>query len=412
VLVQPPVSYEVLRRYARTITDRHFIELVTHTELASNIQVEKLNNRRWRFKFSVRTFYLLYLIFYRRKVGRARKKSLHDAYRIGYKIGANNVGFQTTLLFANLYRRTFMDGVRRLFREKGYGDYERAESVVDEFVDQYLLGYLAKKDNTIERLHEQRMAIMGQMAASMAHEVRNPLSAIAGFLTLIQQDEQMDRQKREEYMRIILHETKEINRIITQFLQFSRKGQAEDSSLTAVSLVSLLTEVHEFVRAKTIQENIKFYLCLPREDFMIRIHRESIKQVLVNVVHNAFEAVHNQENRRVDIYAYRKNTEQARIEIVDNGPGMSLEVLDRAFEPFYSTKDTGTGIGLALSKELVKKSGGDIRILTGQYGTTIVITLPVTQRERGKAKEGNENSEYIYDCNDTNGHCIRESGGK
>nr|WP_264760815.1 ATP-binding protein [Aneurinibacillus migulanus] len=219
------------------------------------------------------------------------------------------------------------------------------------------------------------------MAASMAHEVRNPLSAIDGFLTLIRQDEQMDRQKREEYMRIILHETKEINRIITQFLQFSRKGQVEDSPLTAVSLVSLLTEVHEFVRAKTIQENIKFYLCLPREDFMIQIHRESIKQVLVNVIHNAFEAVHNQENRRVDIYAYRKNTGQARIEIVDNGPGMSLEALDRAFEPFYSTKDTGTGIGLALSKELVKKSGGDIRILTGQYGTTIVIMLPVTQRK-------------------------------
>lgn len=379
--MQPPVSYAVLRKYARMIVDRHFIELVSHTELASYIQLERMNNRRWRFKFSVRTFYLLHLIFYNQKVGRARKKSLREAYSIGYKIGAKHFEFQTALLMANLYRRAFMDSVRKMFRELMYSEYERAESVVDEFVDQFLLGYLAKKDNTIERLHEQRMVIMGQMAASMAHEVRNPLSAIDGFLRLIREDEQMDRHKRDEYFRIILHETKEINRIITQFLQFSRKGQAEESPLSDVSLNSLLSEVQEFVKAKTIQENIAFYLYPPMEDFLVHIQRESIKQVLVNVIHNAFEAVHNQEDRRVEIYAYRESGTEVRIEVVDNGPGMSNEALEMAFEPFYSTKETGTGIGLALSKELVKKSDGDIRIQTGSYGTKIIVTLPITQRQ-------------------------------
>jgi signal transduction histidine kinase len=377
--VQSPVSFSLLRKYARMIVDRHFIELVTHTELANQLQIDRIDNRRWRFTFSVRTFHLLYLIFYERDVGRARKKSLHQAYKTGYRIGANNVDFQIVLLVANLYRRTFMSCVRQLFREQGYSEYERAEIVVDEFVDQFLLGYLAKKDNTIERLHEQRMVIMGQMAASMAHEVRNPLSAIDGFLRLIREDEHIDIRKRDEYIRIVLHETKEINRIITQFLQFSRKGQAEESLITNVSLISLLLEVEEFVKAKTIQENIDFYLNLPNQDCHVHIQREAIKQVFVNVIHNAFEAVHNQVERRIDVHTYQENSREVCIKITDNGPGMSYEALERAFEPFYSTKESGTGIGLALSKELVKKSSGTIRLQTGKHGTTVIITLPLAQ---------------------------------
>jgi signal transduction histidine kinase len=379
--VEPPISYAVLRKYARVIVDRHFIELVTHTDFVGHIDFERLNNRKWRFKFSVHTFYLLYLIFYDRKVGRARKKSLHQAYNIGYRVGERKFDFHMALLVANRYRRTFMNGVRELFREYGCTNYEKAENIVDEFVDQFLFGYFAKKESTIEKLHEQRMVIMGHMAASMAHEVRNPLSAIDGFLRLIREDKQMDEWKREEYIRIVLHETREINRIITQFLQFSRKGHMEYTVPTEVSIVSLLEEVSEFVKAKTIQENIMFFIHWPAADFCVRVHRESIKQVLVNIIHNAFEAVHNQECRQVDVYAFVKNEEQVYIEIKDNGPGMSGEALERAFEPFYSTKETGTGIGLALSKELVKQSKGDIHIETGESGTTITVSLPIAERE-------------------------------
>lgn len=368
------ITFHTLRKLARSIT-RALFEIIDNNEDATlDFNVET------RTEWNVRTFYLLYLIFFTNDAYRAKKKSLDQAFSIGYKMGETGVPFQLALRATNKYRRVYMAGIRELFREYSISAYETAEQIVDEFIDQYLMGYLLKKDNTIERLHEQKMVIMGQMAASMAHEVRNPLSSIEGFLKLIGEDPTLSIEKREEYIRIVLQETKQINRIVTQFLQFSRKGHQEPQIFKDESLNHLLQEVKEFVEPRTIDENILFNIQFPDEEIILHIQKEEVKQVLLNIIQNAFEAVANQDRRVVELEAYRSGNsgkEYVEIMVSDNGPGIPEEFLGRVFEPFYSTKTTGTGIGLALCKELIDKNNGDIRVDTDQQGTRFFIRFPL-----------------------------------
>ncbi|HBI04800.1 MAG TPA: two-component sensor histidine kinase, partial [Paenibacillaceae bacterium] len=246
----------------------------------------------------------------------------------------------------------------------------------------YLMGYLSKKDNTIERLHEQKMVIMGQMAASMAHEVRNPLSSIEGFLKLIKEDPVLSLEKRDEYIRIVLQETKQINRIVTQFLQFSRKGHQEQHIFKDESLNQLLQEVQDLVEPRTIDDNIMFTIHFPLEEIMMHVQKEEVKQVLLNILQNAFEALANQDRRAVEVEAYRcrvNGKDTVEIVVSDNGPGIPEEYMARVFEPFYSTKTSGTGIGLALCKELVTNNNGDIQVVSSSSGTKFFIRLPMLE---------------------------------
>ncbi|WP_052947639.1 two-component system sensor histidine kinase NtrB [Aneurinibacillus tyrosinisolvens] len=382
------IPYRVLGKLAYTIVDAHNDMLNHCGKFAGKLASWGMANDTCRFVRARRTFYLLYLIFYNEQVLRARRESIDQAYTLGYKAEESGIAFQDILAVANHYRRAFMGGIRKLFRQHELSAYEKAESVIDEFIDQFQLGYLTKKENTIERLHEQKMVIMGQMAAGMAHEVRNPLSAIEGFLTLIGEDKEGVKKKHQEYIRIVLQETKQINRIVTQFLQFSRKGHAEAHAPADESICSLLLEVKEFVEPRTINDNIFFTMELPEEDFTVRVHKEEIKQVLLNIIHNAFEAVHNKEERRVQVKVNGQLSGQgAEITILDNGCGIPAYVLDKVFEPFYSTKVSGTGIGLALSRELIRKNEGEIQVQSGESGTAFTIYIPASLSNNKKKEE-------------------------
>jgi signal transduction histidine kinase len=371
------ITFHTLRHLARSIT-RSLFENNNQNGDSTN----DFNFYESRTAWMIRTFYLLYLIFFKDDLNRAKNRSLDQAFSIGYKMGETGVPFQLALRAMNRYRRVYMAGIRELFREYSISCYEKAEEIVDEFIDSYLMGYLSKKDNTIERLHEQKMVIMGQMAASMAHEVRNPLSSIEGFLKLIKEDPVLSLDKRDEYIRIVLQETKQINRIVTQFLQFSRKGHQEQHIFKDESLNQLLHEVQDLVEPRTIDENILFTIHFPIEEIRMHVQKEEVKQVLLNIIQNAFEALANQERRSVEVEAYRcrvNGKDTVEIVVSDNGPGIPEEYMGRVFEPFYSTKTSGTGIGLALCKELITNNNGDIQVLSSSTGTKFFIRLPLVE---------------------------------
>jgi len=231
------------------------------------------------------------------------------------------------------------------------------------------------QDEALRR--SEKLAAVGQLASSIAHEINNPLESITNLLYLIKQSESMDDVK--HYTMLAQGELARVTEITLQTLRFNR----QHSKPVEVDVAELLRTVMALYTGRILVRNIDVDVKLTAAPRVLLLEGE-IRQVVNNLVRNALEAMNNGGRLLVRLHSQRdwhSGIEGVRLTVADTGDGISPKIKAHLFEPFHTTKEmTGTGLGLWVSKGIVDKHGGRIRIRTRHgedHGTVFSIWLPV-----------------------------------
>jgi signal transduction histidine kinase len=234
---------------------------------------------------------------------------------------------------------------------------------------------LVETQSLAER-HE-KLASLGMLAAGVAHEIRNPLTAIKAAV-FIQQKKFPAGSSEAADAALVQREIVRLERIVTEFLQFARPSEPD---LTAMSSHQPLQEVQALLGPALAKDNIQLLL----EDstpLPVKVDGEQMKQVLINLVQNAAESIGRDGAITLRSRPDRKalgegETEVVILEVTDTGVGIAPEVEKRLFDPFFTTKPEGTGLGLSIAACIVQKHGGALQYQTEvNHGTTFGIILP------------------------------------
>lgn len=235
---------------------------------------------------------------------------------------------------------------------------------------------LVQSQQLVER-HE-KLASLGMLAAGVAHEIRNPLTAIKAWLFMHQKKLTPGTPDAAD-AEIISKEIDRLERIVRDFLQFARPSEPNRMTISADQP---LRDVHRFMMPQLEKANIRLVLADALDTSPLRIDPEQIKQVLINLIQNAAEAIG--ENGTITLRAVpqtkflnNRATDVIVLEVADSGKGIPPEVEKRLFDPFFTTKDTGTGLGLSIAARILEKHGGALQYQTQvNRGTTFGVVLP------------------------------------
>ncbi len=246
----------------------------------------------------------------------------------------------------------------------------------------------AKLERTRElesQLHQaEKGAVVGRLAAAIAHEIRNPLNYINLTLDHLRCSfVPEDQTKKETFKRLtdqLKAEVARINRHITDFLKYSRPSQLE---LQPVDLRSEAEDALRLVAVQAAENGVTIKVEQTGKVPVVMADKEVLHSVFTNLLLNALQAIDGQGGN-VSIKLASKEDSRAQVEISDSGRGIAAEDIAKVFEPYYSTKETGTGLGLAIVKKAIDDHGGSISVTSKQgIGTTFMITLP-TKQEGGR----------------------------
>ncbi len=209
-----------------------------------------------------------------------------------------------------------------------------------------------------EMRQKEKLAAVGQLAAGIAHEIRNPLASISGSIQLMTASSPAMTDEDRKLMSIVLKEIDRLNGLISEFLEFVRP---EERAFDPINLNSLLSEVMESIRFnKTLRSDVQISLELNCGQ-MILGQRDKLKQAFLNIVINAFQAMEKAESPRL-IVSTHDEADQVVVRFVDSGMGIGKESLDRIFEPFHTTKPKGTGLGLAITHKILESHSARVAV--------------------------------------------------
>lgn len=220
----------------------------------------------------------------------------------------------------------------------------------------------------------EKMAAVGQLAAGIAHEIRNPLSGISGSVELLSQTTANEDDRK--LMSIILREIDRLNGLITEFLEFSRPEQPPSDK---VDLVPLLQEVMDVAAAaKNVRPELERVRELPVRATILG-RSEKLKQAFLNIIINSQQAMENTLRPLLEVKVTEADYE-VHVRIKDNGCGMSEATLKRMFEPFHTTKPKGTGLGLAITHKILEGHGARIFVESQEgQGTEFHLVFPAVR---------------------------------
>ncbi len=222
---------------------------------------------------------------------------------------------------------------------------------------------------------KERMAALGEMAAGMAHELRNPLAAISGSVQYLKGDLQLEGEPL-ELMDIILRESDRLDHAIRDFLTFAKPGAFAPAPTDLVKLVEDQLKLLDKSRELTAQHRLQ--TDFEESSLLCEVDANRIKQVFWNLATNALKAMPDGGTLSVSIR--RLSAEQVEIRFSDTGMGMDAELQTRYFQPFHSSFSEGTGLGAAIVYRLVEEHGGRIQVSSREgQGTSVSVVLPATQ---------------------------------
>lgn len=224
-----------------------------------------------------------------------------------------------------------------------------------------------------EILRAEKLNTLGELAASIAHEIRNPLTVVKGFLQLIQQEE---HGKNYDYLSLVLNELGRAESIINDYLNFAKP---KFEKLEKFQLKEVLSEVVILLDPLAVKQGVQLVRELDESKFTLNTDRNQLKQALVNLIKNAIEAT--PEGGKVTIY-FRPENDHATILISDTGKGMTHEQLSRIGTIFYTTKDKGTGLGTSVSLRIIDTMNGKVSYKSKPgVGTEVTMILPECRKE-------------------------------
>jgi len=223
-------------------------------------------------------------------------------------------------------------------------------------------------EEALER--SRRHAALGRMAAGIAHEIRNPLGTLRGFAQYFAKLGEEDSQAK-EYSELMVGEVDRLNRTISALLQFARPREPEPVEM---DLGDLLRHTSRLLQDDFAARSLKFQLDLPTGKVTFTADSDLLTQLLINLLQNAQAATDT--GGEIRLGAEAQDTE-IRLWVEDSGKGMTPEEQERMFDPFFTTRKTGTGLGLAMVQQIVEQHGGhiDVKSAPGK-GTTVTVVLP------------------------------------
>ncbi|MBV7272514.1 PAS domain-containing protein [Clostridium sp. PL3] len=227
-------------------------------------------------------------------------------------------------------------------------------------------------------IQQEKLALLGQMGASIVHETRNYLTTIKGSCQLI--DILTQEEKVRNYTQKINKDINEVNRIISEFLSLSKPRELH---LEEVSIYDMVQSIKSIVETSSLMKGVNISFYLSKDEEYLLCDESQIKQVVLNICKNAVDAMVNTEDARLIIgTGYDEKTNELFIRIEDNGQGMSKETLKKIGTPFFTTKKTGTGLGLNVCYTIVKEHKGRIEVESELgKGTTFKLILPCIEDE-------------------------------
>lgn len=224
----------------------------------------------------------------------------------------------------------------------------------------------SQKETEELMIRAEKMSITGQLAAGIAHEIRNPLTAIKGFLQLLQSG----IGDKDAYYKVMVDEIEKINKITSELL-FLAKPITEN--FNDFSLLHLISDVVTLFQPQANQKNIEIITEVNQE---INVHcdQTQIKQIFINLIKNAIEEM--EEGGTIYIHSMIRD-ECVQIDVVDEGQGIHPDVIHKINEPFFTTKEEGTGLGLVIIKQILDRHNGTLHVFLNEHvGSTFRVLLP------------------------------------
>ncbi len=292
-------------------------------------------------------------------------------------------------LLAVIFIRQILVPVSQLVREAGkQGETSKSENIVNQ-LSQTVHGLIADADQTHIELkksqetlaHAEKMALVGKLAAGMAHSVRNPFTSIKMRLFSLNRSLTLTDNQRDDF-EVISDEIQHIDTIVQNFLEFSRPPKLKMQDISPSLAVDLAIQLLSH-RLKSYDVNVQVI----RNRDLPEIHGdpEQLKEVLVNLVVNACEAM----GRGGEIIIHEEvintgpNTNAAVLRISDSGPGVPGNLQEKILQPFFTTKEEGTGLGLSIAARIIEEHSGQLTVESKPgAGTTFVVTLPTKEFNR------------------------------
>lgn len=264
------------------------------------------------------------------------------------------------------------------------GDYEHRISVkgpteISELAREFNVMGQAIQERSLELVRTERLATAGKMAAMITHEVRNPLSSIGLNTELLEEElSALPEDRAEEAQSLCRSITKEVDRLTEITEEYLQLARLPTPKLQPESLERVVRSVVDFVRDQLRSSGVEVELELAEGSQTLQLDEAQIRQALLNLIRNGADAVADQEDGCVRIEVSHKE-DGTELVVSDNGPGIPDEIAERIFEAFVSTKNSGTGLGLALTQQIIGDHGGTIEVSNPATGGAVFrIKFPPT----------------------------------
>lgn len=219
--------------------------------------------------------------------------------------------------------------------------------------------------------HAKTLAALGEMAATVAHEIRNPLAGIGGFAGLLERDLEGDDPRR-ALVKKIVQGVSSLNKIVSNLLVFTRHMEL---NVQRVDFVSWMEDILNYAEVEISKDNkdIEIVREYAFESIEARIDPEKLQQVFLNVLFNAIQAIEGKG--AIVIKADLDEKDFLRVAVIDNGKGIPKDIQDKIFNPFFTTKEQGTGLGLAIVQRIIALHGGEITVASSPGATRFEIRI-------------------------------------
>ncbi|MGK0304314.1 MAG: two-component system sensor histidine kinase FlrB [Gammaproteobacteria bacterium] len=222
--------------------------------------------------------------------------------------------------------------------------------------------------------HLQKLSSLGKMVASLAHQIRTPLSAAMLYAANLSNNT-LNKTSREKFSSKLVSRLRDLESQVNDMLLFAKSG--DEQVISEISLQSLMQEVQQGADAMLQSQQANLVLSLPEPDVIILGNKTALVGALQNLIHNALTV--KPKNALITVAASRQsgNPDWVDLSVTDNGPGIKNENLNRIFEPFYTTKSNGTGLGLAVVRSVAQSHQGKVRVTNlVEGGACFTLSLP------------------------------------
>ncbi|AOH55161.1 hypothetical protein ABE28_012450 [Peribacillus muralis] len=259
------------------------------------------------------------------------------------------------------YLQEFINAINVHFDTFSYHAVTKYTNLTNELIEE--------KKSYISENHKDKLAVLGQISSSFVHEFRNPLTAIMGFNKLLKRENPQLK-----YLDIIDYELNQLNFRITQFLHTS-KSDFNEEQREEISVMNLIEEIQELTYANIVDASVNVEIDI-YPNFFMTASKDGLKQVFLNLFINSIDALKDKEHPRIlKVHSLIEENERI-IRISNNGPVIASELIETIFEPFVTTKELGTGIGLYVCKKIIESNDGYMNCQSNDDLTTFSIHFP------------------------------------